>query len=108
MARRNHRISARYDDDELELLYKYLKESMLENVSEFVRQSTLTGNVKPPISAEVKALLRAIIKELQAQGNNINQIAKAMNTAGIQLPEDFRELVKQNKEMLAIMKSIAL
>ena len=37
MARRKHRISARYDDDELELLYKFLKESMLENVSEFVR-----------------------------------------------------------------------
>ena len=52
--------------------------------------------------------MRAIIKELQAQGNNINQIAKVMNAAGIELPEDFRELVKQNKEMLALMKSIAL
>ena len=108
MAGRKHRISARYDDDELKLLYKFLKESMLENVSEFVRQATLTGVVKAPPPAEVKALLCAIIKELRAQGNNINQIARVMNTAGIELPEDFRELVKQNKEMLALMKSIAL
>ena len=108
MARRKHRVSARYDDEELELLHKHLEESMLENVSEFVRQATLTGVVKPPPSAEVKALLRAIVRELQAQGNNQNQIARAMNAAGFELPEDFRELVKQNKEMLALMKSISL
>lgn len=107
MARRKHRISARYDDDELELLYKLFEDSMLENVSEFVRQATLTGVVKAPPSAEVKALLRALLQELRAQGNNLNQITKIMNASRFEQPEDLRELNKHNKEMLALIKNIS-
>jgi len=55
------------------------------SVNRFVLAAALGSDYKPPIDPElVRALLR-VYRELNAQGNNLNQIARQLN-AGLVLP----------------------
>jgi Bacterial mobilisation protein (MobC) len=55
------------------------------SINRFVLSAALGSDYKPPIDPElVRALLR-VYRELNAQGNNLNQIARQLN-AGLTLP----------------------
>lgn len=102
MVRRKIRIFTRLDDNEYDLFSQLLKESLLSNTSEFVRQAVLTAQVKSPPSRE----LIAIRQEIQAIGNNINQIAKVANASGMVSKDTINELLIRQKELLAIINTL--
>jgi len=48
----------------------------------YIRASALGSSYSPPLDPELKRVLLAFVRELNAQGNNLNQIARQVN-AGI-------------------------
>ena len=55
------------------------------SVNGFVLASALGSDYRPPMNPELTRVLLALNRELTAQGNNLNQIARQLN-AGIVLP----------------------
>ena len=102
MARRNIRIWTRLSGPEYDAFLKLLEKSTLSNSAEYVRQAVLTAQVKPPPVAEAVALLR----EVRAIVNNVNQIAKVANAFGSVKSDDIHELLRQHQELLALAKTL--
>ena len=102
MARRENRVFTRLDDDELKKFLELFEQSRVKSPSEFIRQAVLTAQVKAPPSAELVALLR----EVRAQGNNLNQISKIANASGILQPEVLDEVRQQQKHTLTLLKGL--
>ena len=55
------------------------------SVNRFVLASALGSDYRPPADPELTRALLRIYRELNAQGNNVNQIARQLN-AGVVLP----------------------
>lgn len=55
------------------------------SVNRFVLAAALGSDYKPPIDPELTRALLRVYRELNAQGNNLNQIARQLN-AGLVLP----------------------
>ncbi|HWR18847.1 MAG TPA: hypothetical protein VN608_04435 [Clostridia bacterium] len=82
MGNRDITIKARVDEDEHVHFLRLLKQSKLTSSSEYIRQATLSGQIKPPPPPELIELLRGYLREIHALNNNTNQIARVANASG--------------------------
>lgn len=103
MGKRNITIKARMDEDEYECFLNLLKQSKLASSSEYIRQATLSGQIKPPPPPELVEVLKALLRENQAQGNNLNQIAFVANASGYPIPKELKDMQEENKSLGAEM-----
>jgi hypothetical protein len=76
--RRPYRLMGRFSKEE-KCSVEAMAEAAALSVNEYIRAMALGENYTPPNSAELVSSLLALSRELTAQGNNINQIAKHMN-----------------------------
>jgi hypothetical protein len=49
------------------------------SVNEYIRAASLGSHYKPPMDQGLRQTLLMVYRELTAQGNNLNQIAKRLN-----------------------------
>jgi hypothetical protein len=76
--RRPYRLMGRFSKEEKEGVEAKAEAAAL-SVNEYIRAKALGETYTPPNSVELVRALLALSRELTAQGNNINQIAKHMN-----------------------------
>jgi hypothetical protein len=99
---RSIRYTIRFTPDEEYAFRKRHTESGIYSISDFIRQAVLTAQVKPPPSPELVALLR----EVRAIGNNINQIVRVANASGLITKDEIGKMLAQQKELLARVKEL--
>jgi hypothetical protein len=101
------RSTIRWKPDEWALILKGLSESGLKNVSDFVRQVSLCYVKGTQVKLPPSPVQIAILGELRAQGNNLNQITRVANASGFVQPELLLGIDKVYKEIFALqLKSI--
>lgn len=105
MGKRDITIKARIDKDENVIFLRLLKQSKLASSSEYIRQATLSGQIKPPPPPELVDLLKALLRENQAQGNNLNQIAFITNASGYPIPKELKDMQEENKSLGAEIRA---
>jgi len=83
---RPFKITARFASGEREFLVRQAETSCL-TVSEYIRASSLGPGYAAAIDPMRRQLLQDALRELNRQGNNLNQIAKHLN-AGVVSPQE--------------------
>ncbi len=91
-------------DDEKRLLDEKWKLSGLPSKASFIRNLIVYGFVYDIDYSELKQYTAAISKI----GNNINQIARKVNTYDIATAEDIKEVKEQMEELWRIQRSMLL
>ena len=82
---REHRVEVRLSDDEL----NQLKNANASSIARFLRESALSAvNKQETQVPQFTKLDRDFLLELSRIGNNINQIARAVNARGFASGED--------------------
>ena len=88
MARyRNVRLNVNLTEEEKQAIQDKMKIMRMTNMGEFVR---LALTVSQPVNIETSGLL-ALSYEVNRLGNNLNQIAKKVNTNNAAYEEDIKE-----------------
>ena len=99
---RNERIEIKLTKEEKELFKKKLELSKLKSMGHFIRKSVLES----PIFVIDMNVFRGLQTLIGKNSNNLNQIAKRVNTTGIIYREDIEDLKKENdnisKEIMKI------
>lgn len=80
--REDFRTTIRWNPDDADSLMKGFRKSVLKSISDYIRQATLSGQIKPPPPPELIELLRGYLREIHALDNNTNQIARVANASG--------------------------
>jgi len=74
-------LSVRFSEAELEIV-KAKARTVGCSTNSYVRASALGSDYKPPADPELTSALLGLNRELTAQGNNLNQIARRVNGEG--------------------------
>jgi hypothetical protein len=82
---------ARYSATEREIVHRKADTASL-SVNGYIRAVTLGSDYKPPVDPEMRQTLLALKHELTAQGNNLNQVAKHLNSNPSPLPSILRAI----------------
>jgi len=75
----------RFQPGELEIVRQKAAQ-ISSTINSYIRASVLGSDYKPPVAPELRKLLLAVLRELNAIGRNVNQIARHLN-AGLARPE---------------------
>ena len=75
----NKQIHIKLSEEDLERIHERMKQIGVKNMSGYIRKMAIDGYY---IHVEFKELLE-VIKLMRIDSNNINQIAKAVNTYGL-------------------------
>ncbi len=102
---RPFKISTRFASDEREFLVRQAETSCL-TVSEYIRASSLGPGYAATIDPMKRQLLQDAIRELNRQGNNLNQIARHLNTGGLTPEQGERELTRLEKALIAAQRAV--
>ena len=98
-------IGIRFTTQEREFVVQQAKKSCL-TLSEYIRASSLGPGYAATIDPMKRQLLQDAIRELNRQGNNLNQIAIHLNT-GILTPEQGeRELTRLERALIAAQRAV--
>ena len=98
-------IGIRFTTQEREFVVQQAKKSCL-TLSDYIRSSSLGPGYASTIDPMKRQLLQDAIRELNRQGNNLNQIAIHLNT-GILTPEQGeRELTRLEKALIAAQRAV--
>ena len=92
---RNERIEIKLTKEEKELFNKKLELSKSKSMAHFIRKCVLEA----PIFVIDMNEFRKMQTLLGRNANNLNQIAKGVNTTGIIYKEDIEDLKKENDEI---------
>lgn len=100
---RKNRIGVFLSDEEKDVLLKKMSDAHSNNVSDFIRDLILYGQVnyidyKDLYNAQTS--ISKIETYILRLGNNINQIAKVMNSTGKVYIQDVREIKKSQEYIL--------
>jgi predicted DNA binding CopG/RHH family protein len=79
--RKSQTLGVRFQAEEL-VIIKLKAQAAGCPTNTYIRAAALKSDYKPPINPELHKTLLAINRELTAQGRNLNQIAKQMNSHG--------------------------
>lgn len=80
-ARRENVAHIRFSDEEMRAVEGAAERAGL-SVSGFVRSLSLEGaGVRPFMSSEDQAIIEMLVRDMRVVGSNLNQIARALNTA---------------------------
>lgn len=101
MRKRMIKISVRLNEQEHTHL-KRLSETTGLKMEPLVRQLILGRELKPRPPENLAALLR----QMSAMGNNINQIAKVANSSKFIRSEDIEEIKKMQSELWKVVKNM--
>lgn len=101
MRKRMIKISVRLNEEEHTHL-KQLSETAGLKMEPLIRQLILGRDVKPRPPENLAALLR----QMSAMGNNINQIAKVANSAHFVRKEDMEAIQKMQDELWQAIKEL--
>jgi uncharacterized protein (DUF1778 family) len=92
---RNERIEIKLSKEEKDLFNKKLELSKSKSMAHFIRKCVLEA----PIFVIDMNEFRKMQTLLGKNANNLNQIAKRVNTTGIIYREDIEDLKKENDEI---------
>lgn len=92
---RNERIEIKLTKEEKELFMKKLELSKSKSMAHFIRKSVLEA----PIFVIDMNIFRKLQTLIGKNSNNINQIAKKVNSTGIIYREDIEDLKKENDDI---------
>lgn len=99
---RENRFTLRLNDDELYILEQKVKASNMKDKSSFLRHLILYGYVYDVDYSELREYNAALAKI----GNNLNQIAKRMNTTGNVYAADVTEVKELINKVWQLQKSM--
>ena len=92
---RNERIEIKLTKEEKELFMKKLELSKSKSMAHFIRKSVLEA----PIFVIDINIFRRLQTLIGKNSNNLNQIAKRVNSTGIIYREDIEDLKKENDDI---------
>ena len=92
---RNERLEIKLTTEEKELFNKKLKMSKSKSMGHFIRKSVLEA----PIFVIDMNVFRRLQTLIGKNSNNLNQIAKRVNSTGIIYREDIEDLKKENDDI---------
>lgn len=102
---RPFKISTRFASDEREFLVRQAETSCL-TVSEYIRASALGPGYAATIDPMKRQLLQDAIRELNRQGNNLNQIARHLNAGNLTTDQAERELSRLEQSLIAAQRAV--
>ena len=92
---RNERLEIKLTTEEKELFKKKLEMSKSKSMGHFIRRCVLAA----PIFVIDMNIFRKLQTLIGKNSNNINQIAKRVNSTGIIYREDIEDLKKENDDI---------
>ena len=101
MKKRSNRVEFRLDDRELAHLNKIVSASGLKR-EQFLRDLIAGKDLR----TRPKEEWAAVVRQISAVGNNINQIAKRTNETGNFYAEEMRELQQQYQKIWCSVEQI--
>jgi hypothetical protein len=99
------RISTRFTSDERDFLVGQAESSCL-TLSEYIRASALGSGYAATIDPMKRQLLQDAIRELNRQGNNLNQIARHLNAGDMEPDQGKRELSRLEQSLIAAQRAV--
>lgn len=97
--RRNITLTVRLTDKEKQKIVKQAQRAKM-NLTEFVIAATCHPMIYVPED------LKPAVAEMKKIGNNINQIAKKINSGAVR-SYDFDEVIEKQNEIIALLQEIA-
>ncbi len=101
---RGQRIHLRVSQDEYDLIQQKMAQSGCVNMSAYLRKMAIDGLIVKLDMSDMKEILRL----LQYNGNNINQIAKRMNESKTVYSGDIDDIKENQAEILKTIREIYL
>lgn len=102
---REYKLSTRFKSDEREFLVRQAETSCL-TLSEYIRASALGPGYAATIDPMKRQLLQDAIRELNRQGNNLNQIARHLNAGDMEPDQGQRELSRLEQSLIAAQRAV--
>ena len=102
---RPFKISTRFAFDERDFLVRQAESSCL-TLSEYIRASALGPGYAATIDPMKRQLLQDAIRELNRQGNNLNQIARHLNAGDMEPDQGERELSRLEQSLIAAQRAV--
>lgn len=102
MGRKSIMVALRYSPEELEKVKQQMRETGFKSRSKFIRFMSLNGFIVAQDTSSFDSMINAFEKverELNAIGNNINQIARKLNTDDDVLVDEFIEIKNNLKHL---------
>ena len=99
---REQQIHLRVSQDEYDLIRQKMKQSGCVNMSAYLRKMAIDGLIVKLDMPEMKEILRL----LQYNGNNINQIAKRLNADEGIYASDVADIKGKQAEILKLIREI--
>ena len=103
---RRNPISVRYSDVEIQTLRAEAREAGY-SFRGYIRAKSLGKAYKPPLHAELKEVLLKVFTELTRQGNNLNQIAKHLNSGTATRPEGESMVAMLSRSLMSAYRAVS-
>lgn len=98
-------IGIRFARQEREFIVQQAKKTGL-TLSEYIRASALGPGYAATIDPMKRQLLKDAIRELNRQGNNLNQIARHLNAGSLTSEQSERELSRLEQSLIAAQRAM--
>jgi len=98
-------IGIRFALQEREFIVQQAEKTCL-TLSEYIRASALGPGYAATIDPMKRQLLQDAIRELNRQGNNLNQIARHMNAGNMEPDQGQRELSRLEQSLIAAQRAV--
>ena len=95
-------IYIRVSDDERKKIRKKMSQCGITNESAYIRKMAIDGVIVRLQISEITELLRL----MRIYGNNVNQIAKAVNSSGYVTEREVETIQNNQKEIWKILNTI--
>lgn len=100
--RRKQQIHVYFSEEEMEIINAKMQIIGTENLSAYVRKMTVDGEIKVVDSEQLKRMNQLLF----SISNNINQIAKRVNTTNSLYAEDLKTLNEKMEEIWRLQVSL--
>lgn len=100
--KRNNRIYVWVDEQELEMIGQRMEQIGIVNMSSYLRKMAIDGYV---VKLDIPEL-RDLISLQRRSSNNINQIAKRVNTTGRVYAADLEQILQNQEQIWSGIQSI--
>lgn len=98
-------IGIRFAPQERAFIVQQAKKTCL-TLSEYIRASALGPGYAAMIDPMKRQLLQDVLRELNRQGNNLNQIARHMNAGDMEPDQGERELSRLEQSLIAAQRAV--
>ena len=95
-------IYIRVSDDERKKIRKKMSQCGITNESAYIRKMAIDGVIVRLQISEITELLRL----MRIYGNNVNQIAKAVNSSGYVTEKEVETIQNNQKEIWKILNTV--